>query len=319
MPVYRHKGKWMYDFWKNEVRYRKGRYLSKQDAIEAEARARSTAKLINMDFVKLCENRLDDVKTRRSNQYFNEMKSFFKSVAPIFANKSRIGKDDIVGYLNEIATTKSFALANKHLRWLKALFNHDDGILNPCKGIPPYPSRPKKRYVPPMEDVKKVLSIANKEQENYLLTIIHTAARVREINRLKPEDIGPKLEYVILRTRKAKNSDEVEREIPANKILKRVLKHLSLKGEYIFMNKRTKTKFDYRDKFLITLCDKAKVKAFTFHCLRHLSASIMADAGVPLPEIQKILGHQRATTTDIYLRSIRANHQRGTNALEVIS
>jgi integrase len=318
VPVYRHKGKWMYDFWKNEVRYRKGRYLSKQDAIEAEARARSTAKLINMDFVKLCENRLDDVETRRSKQYFNEMKSFFKSVAPIFANKSRIGKDDVVGYLNEIATTKSFALANKHFRWLKALFNHDDRILNPCKGISPYPLRPKKRYVPPMEDVKKVLSIANKEQENYLLTIIHTAGRVREINRLKPEDIGPKFEYVILRTRKAKNSDEVEREIQANKILKRVLKQLPLKGEYIFTNKRTKTKYDYRDKFLITLCDKAKVKPFTFHCLRHLSASLMADARVPLPEIQKILGHQRATTTDIYLRSIRANHQRGTNALEVI-
>ncbi len=247
MPVYRHKKKWMYDFWKNEVRYRKGGYLTKQDAIEAEARARSTAKLINMDFVRLCENRLADVETRRSNQYFNEMKSFFKSVAPVFGNKFRIGKDDIVGYLNEIATTKSFALANKHLRWLKALFNHDDGILNPCKGIPPYPLRPKQRYVPPMEDVKKVLDVANKEQRDYLLTIIHTAGRVREINRLKPDDIGAQFEYVVLRTRKAKNSDEVERQIPVNKVLKRVLKQLPLNGEYIFTNKRTKTKFDYSE------------------------------------------------------------------------
>ncbi|MBA4390619.1 MAG: hypothetical protein C0399_06760 [Syntrophus sp. (in: bacteria)] len=318
MAVYRHKGKWMYDFWKNKVRYRQGGFQDKQDAIEKEAIARSTASLINMDFVKLCESRLADIEIRRSKQYFGEMKSFFKSVAPVFANKKKIGKDDIVEYLNIVAK-ESFALANKHLRWLKALFNYQDGIINPCKGIAPYPLRPKKRYVPPMEDVKKVLNIANKEQENYLLTIIHTAGRVREINRLKPDDIDPKFKYVILRTRKAKNSDEVEREIPVNKILKGVLKQLPLTGEYIFTNKRTKTKFDYRDKFLITLCDKAKVKAFTFHCLRHLSASIMADAGVPLPEIQKILGHQRATTTDIYLRSIRANHQRGTNALEVIS
>lgn len=317
MAIYKHKGKWMYDFWKNGVRYRKGSIQDKQEAIEIEARTRSTANLINMDFVQLCESRLDDVKTRRSKQYFREMQLFFEKITPVFANKKKIGKDDIVEYLNSVAQ-RSFVLANKHLRWLKALFNHKEGIMNPCNGIKPYPLRPKERYVPPMEDVKKVLKIATKEQKQYLLTIIHTVARIRQINKLKPEDIHTQYKYVVLRTRKAKNSDEVENVVPVNKILRKVLMDLPRDVEYIFTNPRTKTKFDYRDKFLSRLCEKAGVKRFTFHCLRYLSSSLMADAGVPITTIQKILGHQRTTTTDIYLKSIRASFEKGTNPLEVI-
>ncbi len=317
MPVYKHKGKWMYDFWKNDVRYRQGGYLDKEEAKDAEARARSTANLINMDFVKLCEDRLKEVETRRSKQYFREMQSFFKLVAPVFAAKRKIGKEDIVEYLDSVAV-RSFSLANKHLRWLKALFNHKDGIINPCRGIKPYPFRPRDRYVPPMEDAKKVLQVASDEQRKYLLAVIHTGGRIREINRLKPQDIDPGLKYVVLKTRKAKNSDEVERVVPVNKVLKGVLKALPMDGEYVFTNKRTGTKYDYRDKFLPTLCEKAGVKRFTFHCLRHLAASMMAEEGVKLTTIQKILGHQRATTTDIYLKSIRASYEKGTKALEKI-
>jgi integrase len=308
----------MYDFWKNRTRYRQGGFQDKIEAVEAEAKARTTANMINMDFVELCESRLNEVETRRSKLYFREQQLFFQQIAPIFAIKKKITKDDIVEYLDDVAKQKSFALANKHFRWLKALFNHKEGIVNPCKGIKPYPLRPKERYVPSVEDVKKVLEISNKEQRQYLLTIIHTAARVREVNRLKPSDIHSNFEYVVLRTRKAKNSDEVERIVPVNKILKKVLKEIPLDNEYLFINPRYKTKYDYRDKFLITLCNKAGVKPFTFHCLRHLSASLMADAGESLTTIQKILGHQRTTTTDIYLRSIRASYEKGTNPLEVI-
>jgi len=94
---------------------------------------------------------------------------------------------------------------------------------------------------------------------------------VREISRLKPDDIHAGYDYLVLRTRKAKNSDEVERTIPVNKVLRQVLKEFPRDVEYIFTNPRTKTKFDYRDKFLPNLCEKAGVKRFTFHCLCGIS------------------------------------------------
>ena len=79
-----------------------------------------------------------------------------------------------------------------------------------------------------------------------------------------------------------------------------------------------KNPFTYRDKFLDTLCTKAGVKRFTFHCLRHLGASILADEGESLTAIQNILGHERATTTDIYLQSISKSVVSATKKLEKI-
>ena len=53
-----------------------------------------------------------------------------------------------------------------------------------------------------------------------------------------------------------------------------------------------------------SLCKKAGVEYFRFHPLRHSGASIMDNRNVPIGSIQKILGHENRTTTEIYLHSI---------------
>ena len=68
------------------------------------------------------------------------------------------------------------------------------------------------------------------------------------------------------------------------------------------MNGKT---YQYRSKILKTACRKAEVKEFGYNSLRHYGASKLADSGVPITTIQALLGHQRTTTTDIYLQSIR--------------
>jgi len=64
------------------------------------------------------------------------------------------------------------------------------------------------------------------------------------------------------------------------------------------------TNFKYRSTILKTLCKKAGVRRFSFHALRHSGASILDNMNVPLGTIQKILGHENRTTTEIYLHSI---------------
>ncbi len=86
-------------------------------------------------------------------------------------------------------------------------------------------------------------------------------------------------------------------------------------GEYLFMNPRTKTRYLRMPKRLKTLCKKAGVRPFSWHDVRHLSASLLADSGVPLPVISKRLRHQRVTTTDHYLQSLSAGE---TKAIEVL-
>ena len=53
-----------------------------------------------------------------------------------------------------------------------------------------------------------------------------------------------------------------------------------------------------------TLCKNAKVRYFRFHALRHLGASTLDRANVNVGSIQRILGHENRTTTEIYLHSI---------------
>lgn len=59
-----------------------------------------------------------------------------------------------------------------------------------------------------------------------------------------------------------------------------------------------------RRKKMRTLCRKAGVRYFCFHALRHSGASVMESANVPLGSIQRILGHENRSTTEIYLHSI---------------
>ena len=59
-----------------------------------------------------------------------------------------------------------------------------------------------------------------------------------------------------------------------------------------------------RKKIMGTLCRKVGVRYFRFHALRHYGASVMERANVPIGSIQRILGHENRSTTEIYLHSI---------------
>ena len=52
------------------------------------------------------------------------------------------------------------------------------------------------------------------------------------------------------------------------------------------------------------ICEKAGVRYFRYHALRHFGASLLEQANVPIGSIQRILGHENRLTTEIYLHSI---------------
>jgi integrase len=305
MAVYRHQKKWMYDFWKNKVRYQQWGYPTRQEAKIAEAEARKNLKEMNSGFVELCERRLTELQLRRTTKYFKANKSLIEKLILLWGGKREIKRQDIVDYFEERNRGSPY-VANADLRMIKALFNcgiENEMInYNPAENIKFVPIRRQKKYIPSSEDVKKVLELANPEQRAYLLVLINTMARVGEINHLKWEDVHD--DFLILKTKKSKNSNIVERVIPSNKLLRDTLQNLPRHNDYVFVNQDSKPYY-YRSKFLKTLCIKAKVKPFTFHCLRHYGATKLDQAGVALCDIQELLGHQSPTTTSIYLQSVR--------------
>lgn len=319
MTVFRHQGKWAWEFWVNKVRQRKSGYATKLEAKMAEADARKNLRLMNSGFISLCESRLRDLQERRTGKYFKENKALIKKLILVWGNKKSVARKDVDDYLSGVAK-KSHYVANKELRFIKALFNHgvERDLLsgNPAEKIKFFPIARNKKYIPPQEDIDKVFNYCTEEQRFYLLAVITTMARISELNKLKWEDIHD--DYLILRTRKSKNSDLTERIIPINDTLKQVISSMPKIGEYLFCHPDGKPYY-YRSKFLKKACERAGVKEFGYHALRHYGASKLAGSGVAITDIQALLGHQRPTTTDIYLQSIRQSLIGAMKNLEVKS
>ena len=62
--------------------------------------------------------------------------------------------------------------------------------------------------------------------------------------------------------------------------------------------------FKERKKIMRTLCKRAGVRYFRYHALRHFGASLLEQENVPIGSIQRILGHEHRSTTELYLHSI---------------
>jgi len=60
------------------------------------------------------------------------------------------------------------------------------------------------------------------------------------------------------------------------------------------------------------MCERAGVKPFGYHAIRHLSASILYKSGYSVATIQAILRHKNPNTTSRYLRSLGVEEVRET-------
>jgi integrase len=210
--------------------------------------------------------------------------------------------------------------ANKDLRYFRATINY--GLKkelitnNPSEGLEFFPVEKKVKYVPPIEDIDRVIAVAKPDDQEFLWIIQETMARVGEINRLLWEDVDLERRFIILYTRKKKGGHLTPRKVPMTQKLYDVLLHRyenrNPDKPWVFWhrywsrkaNKFCEGPFGDRKKLMNRLCEKAGVRYFRFHPIRHSGASIMDVNNVPLGAIQRILGHENRKTTELYLHSI---------------
>jgi integrase len=67
--------------------------------------------------------------------------------------------------------------------------------------------------VPTPEDVDKVIAVADREVQDYLLTIRDTMGRMGEVNRLTWNDVSLEQRFVVLYTRKKKGGHLTPRKV----------------------------------------------------------------------------------------------------------
>jgi integrase len=330
MSAYSVKGKgWRYDFTLKGQRHTNAWYKTKKEAQQAEARKREelenpspvTATLTDMGFLELVNMRLDHVKAYNSARHYQEhvymARRWIKRWGKLSC--SGITQQMVEQFVLERSKVSPFT-ANKEIRYLKATFNHGKKrkliVNNPLEGICFLPMERRVKYVPSPDDIDKVIAEADGETQDYLWCIRETMARVSEINHLTWDDVNLESRYVILYTRKKKGGHLTPRKVPMTQrlfeILSRRYQERNLEKPWVFWHTCRSSKtgellegpYQDRKKFMKTLCRRAGVKYFRFHALRHSGASIMENSNVPIGSIQRILGHENRTTTEIYLHSI---------------
>jgi integrase len=166
------------------------------------------------------------------------------------------------------------------------------------------------RYVPPEEDVVKVLQLAKGQDLVFLMAMYFTGARRGELFRLSWEDIDLPGDRIRMIDNKGGHGQQRERWLPMDPELAKAFvwwrDARPVAVDNVFMQTQSDAHMGqpYRDRmhFMDTLCARAGVKPFGFHAIRHKSAAITFVAK-GLNAAQILMGHSRATTTDIYVRS----------------
>ena len=330
MSVYFIKGKgWRYDFTLKGARYTEAWFETKKAAKQAEAEKRKEANNpkplqetpIDMAFFDLVNLRLDHVKAYNSESHYTSYLYMGRRWVKLWSDLlcSQITTSMVQKHLINRRKVSPYT-ANQDLKYLRATFNFGIGqnliSSNPSKGIKFVPVEKKVKHVPTVAEIDMVIAAADPDTQDYLWTIRETMGRVSEINRLLWEDVNLSGRYIVLYTRKKRGGHLTPRKIPLTGKLYEVLKSRYEKRDpdkpWVFWHRYWSKKAGkyligpYRDrkKFMKTLCEKAGVRYFRFHPLRHSGASIMDGNNVPIGAIQRLLGHENRKTTEIYLHSI---------------
>jgi integrase len=196
--------------------------------------------------------------------------------------------------------------ASLQLRHLKAIFNRaiDWGYINVnvFKGI--------KLKIPVNNPVfinKKELELIVSKEGNHTLASLYRFAfysgmRLSEIVNLEWEDVDLKNKLIQVKNKDGfTTKSKRERVIPISKPLKKILKSVKSNGSYVFNKSGERFNPTYASRaFKRSVRFAGLDDKIHFHTLRHSFASNLAQRGVNLYVIQKLLGHSKITTTQIY-------------------
>lgn len=192
--------------------------------------------------------------------------------------------------------------------------------LNPFLSIKKYPEKREPRYVPTEEDFWKVFELATGQDRVMLLAYLNLGARRSEVFHLKWSDIDFNSNRIRLYTQKRMGGNQEFDWLPMTMELRSELlawleerlgqsttdkEHVFLcLDKFSFCGEHYGKPFKHRQHFMRKLCDRAGVKHFGFHAIRHLTASILYAKGNPVSIIQAILRHKNPNTTTRYLRTL---------------
>jgi len=220
----------------------------------------------------------------------------------------------IVEYLSTLPTSPVY---NAHRKDLGALFSYAMRVLeipltkNPCQVIEKLPQGPRHKKTWTTEEFHKLLESLTIDEKPLILTLAYTMARIDEVLRLTITDINLTENFLTLYTRKNRDGSYRGRNIPIGQQMKDIMTPLCsgrTPDEFVFVNPKTSTRYSRRPKLMRTICKRAGITHYGFHAIRHFITSYLYDKkDVGKTDLQRLLGHQTPTTTDIYINGLDDN------------
>lgn len=281
---------------------------------------------------------LDFSSESQAKATFEEKRATAKRVATFLGQNTLVSELDpqrVMRFLREQNRNRSGYAANRDRKNLAAAWTWGRKYLagfpshsNPFSDIDRFSEKRSPRYIPPEADFWKVFEQADGQDRVMLLAFLHLAARKGEVFRLRVEDLDFENMSAALWTSKREGGNTECDQVPMTETLARALKQWlevrPVASPYVFINLGEEQfcrdlygqPFVSRQHFMGKLCEKAKVKPFSYHAIRHLSASILYREGQTVSAIQVILRHKSPATTTRYLHSL--GHRESREALGTV-
>lgn len=241
-------------------------------------------------------------KTIKSYLHINK-----KFIEYIKKSPREVTKDDIKNYLEFFKTTRGVSnkTMNKTIAALKFYYTGVYGRrmfhgIKYCKNEQRLPT------VLTKEEIKGMIEATINTKHKLLIKFVYsTGVRVSELVRIKTEDVDLDKKIVHIRQGKGKK-DRIS--ILSNNLVEELKIYLSSRKDlnrYLFPGARKVYHLSTRSAQKIVK-KAAKIagikKGVSCHTLRHSFATHLFENGVDIRYIQKLLGHKRLDTTQVYTR-----------------
>ena len=265
----------------------------------------------------LAGNNFSAESIRAYNADITQFLEFIKSVRVDWNTPTKIQRLDIVGFMNRLSgmnrtgTTRARKLASiRH--FLKFLKENDVIAGNPAETITRARKEEKDPTVLFKNEYKALLFEAQGSSRDYaiLMTFLKSGIRESELVALNLEDVDFAHDELIVREGKGKK----ERKIPLMPELKRALRRYMgdrerqaniIDEETLFLARNgTSLNPSSIRKLVKKYYTKAGVRKSGVHTLRHTFSAHNANNGMPLADLQKVLGHKKKETTLKYIHVV---------------
>lgn len=249
--------------------------------------------------------KIEGLSDKTLKQYKSSLQKFLCNV-----NKpcTEITANDVKVYLynlKQLTGMKDVSLNNQRTyicAFFKWLFDNEYLTKNPCSNIREIKHEKYTRHPLSAIDMEKLRAVCNNDRDRALVEFFYaTACRCEELVNVKIADVDFDRKEVLLfgKGRKERISYLNARAVVA---LQTYLKNRKGTSEYLFCKqKRPYSKITTRtvEEIINKLGERAGIKVSP-HIIRHTTATDAISNGMPIEQVQRLLGHESITTTLIY-------------------